>query len=291
MELMRRGRRLRREDMRRVVVVVPSTFTLGNLFFGLWAVVAAYNGNFRWAAWFIVFAAILDTLDGRLARRTNTTSRFGEELDSLVDVVSFGVAPALILYFLEFATAGRFGWVISYFYVVAAALRLARYNVIAAGKPSAWFTGMPSPAAGMTLATFYPFSQTPWYRESLRWFDFQEQGLAFLALLLALLMVSRVQYPKLPGFGFRSWRQGITTVLVLGVMLAALVRPDAVLFPVGIAYLVFGLLRSAFIALQERGEHAADGLAASADPVVPIDIAPAPPLSVPRRERRQEPRE
>jgi CDP-diacylglycerol--serine O-phosphatidyltransferase len=290
MELMRRGRRLRREDMRRVVVVVPSTFTLGNLFFGLWAVVAAYNGNFRWAAWFIVFAAILDTLDGRLARRTNTTSRFGEELDSLVDVVSFGVAPALILYFLEFATAGRFGWVISYFYVVAAALRLARYNVIAAGKPSAWFTGMPSPAAGMTLATFYPFSQTPWYRESLRWFDFQEQGLAFLALLLALLMVSRVQYPKLPGFGFRSWRQGITTVLVLGVMLAALVRPDVMLFPIGIAYLVFGLLRSAFIALQERGEHVAEG-AGSADAAVPIDIVPAPPLSVPRRERRQEPRE
>ncbi|MFL5520439.1 MAG: CDP-alcohol phosphatidyltransferase family protein, partial [Gemmatimonadales bacterium] len=84
MELMPKGRRLRRADVRRVVVVIPSAFTLGNLFFGLWAIVAAYNGNFRWAAWFIVFAALLDMMDGRLARRTKTTSRFGEELDSLV---------------------------------------------------------------------------------------------------------------------------------------------------------------------------------------------------------------
>ncbi|HEX5632916.1 MAG TPA: CDP-diacylglycerol--serine O-phosphatidyltransferase, partial [Gemmatimonadales bacterium] len=273
-----RRRRFRREDVRRVVVVVPSTFTLGNLFFGMWAVVAAYNGNFRWAAWFIVFAAILDTLDGRLARRTNTTSRFGEELDSLVDVVSFGVAPALILYFLEFATAGRFGWVIAYFYVVAAAVRLARYNVVSAGKPSAWFTGMPSPAAGMTLATFYPFSQTPWYRASLQVLDLQEQGLAFLALLLALLMVSRVQYPKLPAFGFRTWRQGLTTALVLGLMLSALVRPDVMLFPIGIAYLVFGLLRSAFLALADRGEGPHDEVEpAEVAAGAPVDAAPLAP--------------
>jgi CDP-diacylglycerol---serine O-phosphatidyltransferase len=206
------------------VVVIPSAFTLGNLFFGLWAIVAAYNGNFRWAAWFIVFAALLDTMDGRLARRTKTTSRFGEELDSLVDMVSFGVAPGLIIYFLEFANAGRFGWVLSYFYVVAAAVRLARYNVVSAGKPSAWFTGMPSPAAAMTLATFYPFSQTPWYRASLAVLDLQEQGLALLALMLAVLMVSGVKYPKLPSFSFRSFGQGFNTILVGGLPRRAGVR-------------------------------------------------------------------
>ena len=287
MELIPRGRRLQRADVRRVVVVVPSAFTLGNLFFGLWAIVAAYNGNFRWAAWFIVFAALLDMMDGRLARRTKTTSRFGEELDSLVDMVSFGVAPALIIYFLEFANAGRFGWVLSYFYVVAAAVRLARYNVVSAGKPTAWFTGMPSPAAGMTLATFYPFSQTPWYRASLAVLDLQEQGLALLALMLAVLMVSGVKYPKFPSFGFRTFGQGLTTIIVVSLMLAALVRPDLFLFPIGLLYLAFGLARSAIQALGDRHEPVVDEN--GAEPV--LETPDLTPLNAPRRERRQEPRE
>ena len=287
MELMPKGRRLRRADVRRVVVVIPSAFTLGNLFFGLWAIVAAYNGNFRWAAWFIVFAALLDMMDGRLARRTKTTSRFGEELDSLVDMVSFGVAPALIIYFLEFANAGRFGWVLSYFYVVAAAVRLARYNVVSAGKPTAWFTGMPSPAAGMTLATFYPFSQTPWYRASLAVLDLQEQGLAILALMLAVLMVSGVKYPKFPSFGFRTFGQGLTTIIVVGLMVAALLRPDLFLFPIGLLYLAFGLARSAIQALGDRHEPAHDETLVEPVPETP-DLTP---LNAPRRERRQEPRE
>ncbi len=118
MELIPRRDRLRRPDMRRVVVVMPSAFTLGNLFFGFWAIVSAFNGNFRWAGWFIVFAGILDMLDGRVARLSNTGTRFGAELDSLVDVISFGVAPALLIYFLEFASAGTFAWVLCYIYVV-----------------------------------------------------------------------------------------------------------------------------------------------------------------------------
>lgn len=286
MELIPKGR-LHRPDVRRVVVVIPSAFTLGNLFFGLWAIVAAYNGNFRWAAWFIVFAALLDTMDGRLARRTKTTSRFGEELDSLVDMVSFGVAPGLIIYFLEFANAGRFGWVLSYFYVVAAAVRLARYNVVSAGKPSAWFTGMPSPAAAMTLATFYPFSQTPWYRASLAVLDLQEQGLALLALMLAVLMVSGVKYPKFPSFSFRSFGQGFNTILVLGLMLASLAKPDVFLFPIGLVYLTFGLARSAILALGDRHEDTAE--AAATEP--PADAPSTTSINPQRRERRQEPRE
>ena len=93
MELIpRRSGGARRPSMRQVVVVMPSAFTLGNLFFGFWAIVSAFNGNFRWAGWFIVFSGILDMLDGRVARLSNTGSRFGAELDSLVDAISFGVA-------------------------------------------------------------------------------------------------------------------------------------------------------------------------------------------------------
>src|SRR5918993_4587762 len=141
---------LRRPTMRHVVVVMPSAFTLGNLFFGFWAIVSAFNGNFRWAGWFIVFAGILDMLDGRVARLSGTGTRFGAELDSLVDVISFGVAPALLIYFLDFASAGRFAWILCYIYVTAVALRLARYNVLSAGKtPSGSVSRDPAPSAGV----------------------------------------------------------------------------------------------------------------------------------------------
>jgi len=267
--------------MRQVVVVMPSAFTLANLFFGFWAIISAYNGNFRWAGWFIVFAGILDVLDGRIARLAKTSSRFGEELDSLVDLVSFGVAPALIMYFLEFNTAGKFAWVLCWIYVVAAAIRLARFNVVAAGKPSAWFTGIPSPAAGMTLACYYPFTQTSWYRASLAYLDLQHQGLVLLMLVLGVLMVSNVKYPKMPGFSFRTGRQAMVTILVLGCMGAALVKPDYVLFPLGLAYGLFGIVRGALLGLSER--HEPEVAAALEDGNAEVTS-----LTRERRERRKE---
>src|SRR4026208_951131 len=159
--------------MRHVVVVMPSAFTLGNLFFGFWSIVSAFNGNFRWGGWFIVFAGILDMLDGRVARLSGTGTRFGAELDSLVDVISFGVAPALLMYFLDFAAGGRFSAGLCRISVVAGArCAAARHSVWADSKPTpGWFTGMPSPAAGCTLAVYYPFSQTEWYRASLAYLD------------------------------------------------------------------------------------------------------------------------
>ncbi len=250
---------LRRPDMRQVVVVIPSAFTLGNMFFGMWAIVSAYKGNFLWAGWFVVFAGVLDMLDGRVARLSGTGTRFGAELDSLVDCISFGVAPALIMYFLEFQNAGKFGWLICYIYVVAVAVRLARYNVQhGTGKPG-WFTGMPSPSAGMTLAVFYPFSQTSWYRQSLAYLDFQREGLTILMVLLALLMVSTVKYPRFPAVGFRSLKGLFGLVVHLVILVCSLWIPSLFLFPLGIAYLAFGLARHALVTLADR--HEPGGLA------------------------------
>jgi len=277
--------------MRQVVVVMPSAFTLGNLFFGFWAIVSAFNGNFRWAGWFIVFAGILDMLDGRVARLSGTGTRFGAELDSLVDVISFGVAPALLMYFLDFSNAGRFAWILCYIYVVAVALRLARFNVLSAGKPSTgWFTGLPSPAAGMTLAVYYPFSQTNWYRASLAYLDLQHEGLVVLMLLLAVLMVSNVKYPKFPPIGLRS-RKGIFGLTVhLIILLGGLLAPEYFLFPLGLFYMAFGIVRATVLGLMERAEPVTvidERLADSRDPTLP------PPLSHERRgpwpDRRQEP--
>ncbi len=243
--------------MRRVVVIMPSAFTLGNLLFGFWAIVSAYNGNYIWAGWCIVFAAVLDMFDGRIARLYNSGSKFGAELDSLVDLVSFGIAPALLVYFHEFSTAGRFAWLICYFYVVAAALRLARYNVAAgdgSSRPSAWFTGLPSPAAGVTLSVYYAFSQTDWYTASQRLMNLQHQGVAMLMMLLAVLMVSGVKYPRWPAVGFRTRGQllGLATYLVI--LAGGLFVPEYFLFPLGLTYMAFGLARTLILALADRPE-------------------------------------
>jgi CDP-diacylglycerol--serine O-phosphatidyltransferase len=282
---------LRRPSIRQVVVVMPSAFTLGNLFFGFWAIVSAFNGNFRWAGWFIVFAGILDMLDGRVARLSGTGTRFGAELDSLVDVISFGVAPALLMYFLDFSNAGRFAWILCYIYVVAVALRLARFNVLSAGKPSTgWFTGMPSPAAGVTLAAYYPFSQTNWYRASLAYLDLQHEGLVVLMLLLAVLMVSNVKYPKFPPIGIRSARGIFGLVVHVVILLGGLLAPEYFLFPLGLFYMTFGLARATVLGLMERPEPVAivdERLVDAHDTTLP------PPLSHERRgrwgDRRQEP--
>jgi CDP-diacylglycerol--serine O-phosphatidyltransferase len=239
--------------IRKVVVVVPSAFTLGNLFFGFWAIVSGINGNFLWAGWCIVFAAILDMLDGRVARFSNAGSRFGAELDSLVDLTSFGVAPAILVYLQEFAAGGRFAWLICWIYVTAAAIRLARFNVMAGqgSKPSGWFTGLPSPAAGVTLSVYFAFSQTDWYPRSASLVNLQSQGLAILTLLLAVLMVSSVKYPRWPAAGFGSPARLLGLALYLVILAGGLLVPEYFLFLLGLSYTAYGLLRAVILSLAD----------------------------------------
>lgn len=248
--------------IRKVVVVVPSAFTLGNLFFGFWAIVSGINGNFLWAGWCIVFAAVLDMLDGRVARFSNAGSRFGAELDSLVDLTSFGVAPALLVYLQEFHAAGRFSWLICYLYVVAAAIRLARFNVMAGtdAKPAGWFTGLPSPTAGATLAVYYAFSRTELYPATLAYLDLQQQGLAILTLLLAVLMVSNVKYPRWPAAGLGSPSRVLGLLLYLVILAGGLAFPEYFLFPLALSYVAFGVIRAVILSLTERNDHAEDDL-------------------------------
>ncbi|HEU4762457.1 MAG TPA: CDP-diacylglycerol--serine O-phosphatidyltransferase [Gemmatimonadales bacterium] len=270
-----------RRGVKRVVIVMPSAFTLANLFFGIWSMVWASQGRLAWAGWFIVFAGILDMLDGRMARMSNTGSRFGAELDSLVDVVSFGVAPAFLLYFVEFHSAGRFGWLVCYFYVVAAALRLARYNVSSAAKPTpGWFTGLPSPAAGMTAATYYPFSQTEWYQRTMLYLNFEQQGLVVLLILLSMLMVSNVKYPRFPAIGFRGGAGIAGTIFLLIVLVGSITAPESFLFPLGIVYLAFGIIRAAVLGFMQPSDEHENGISR-----LTLNRGRAPW----RRRRRQEP--
>jgi len=230
-------------SMRRVVIVVPSLFTLFNLFFGIWAIVLASRGEFYRAGWYIFFAGILDTLDGRIARLSKTGTRFGAELDSLVDVVSFGVAPAFLIYQLEFASGGQVEWIFCYFYVMAAAIRLARFNITQAGRAKRSFIGLPSPAAGMTLATFYPFTTTALYQQVFRVLP-RHHLMQFLMIGLTILMVSNVRYATMPRAGVRTLRGLLGLATILFILIFGVLEHDAFFFPLGVAYMAYGVLRA-----------------------------------------------
>ncbi len=237
--------------MRGAIVILPGAFTSGNLFFGIWSIVDASRGNFTRAAWVIVVAAVMDTLDGRIARMSRTGTAFGAELDSLVDVISFGVAPAMLAYFHAFK-GGEWAWLLCFLYVLAAALRLARFNVEQAGHAKSQFFGLPSPAAGMTVATYWPFTQTPFFHQHLVHIVPWNTTLAVLMVLCSLLMVSIVPYPAFAKFSLRTWPGRFTVFLMLFTILGALYFPAYFFFPAGVAYLAFGLLRAAAVGFLDR---------------------------------------
>ena len=266
--------------VRRVVVVVPSLFTLANLFFGIWSMVLAWQGQFYRASWFIVIAGVLDMLDGVMARVSRTGTRFGAELDSLVDVVSFGVAPAMLTYLWFFSNQGQYAWVFGYAFTVCVALRLARYNVHSTEEHKATFSGLPSPAAGMTLATYYPFTRTSFYQSELAGLPWS-QIMVFLTIALSLAMVSNIRYARLPRIGFRTWRGLLGWGVHLTILGFGIWQRDIFFFPLGITYLTYGLARAAVEGFLERGE---DGVQAEVKPAVVLhDIDAA------GRVRRREP--
>ena len=139
---------------RKGIYILPNLFTLAALFGGFYSIVMAMNGSFTLAAYGVLFAMLFDSLDGRVARMTNTQSAFGEQMDSLSDMVSFGVAPALIAYIWALKGLGRWGWIAAFVYCSSAALRLARFNVNTGVVDKRWFQGLPSPAAAALVVGF-----------------------------------------------------------------------------------------------------------------------------------------
>lgn len=238
-----------RPRLQRGVIIIPSALTIGNLFFGIWAIVSAARGDFERAAWLIIIAGIADTLDGRVARVTQTGSRFGEELDSLVDGISFGVAPAFIMYHL-FLQEG-WGWIAAFFYVTCAVIRLARFNIEQAGHAKLSFHGLPSPSAGMLLATYYPFSQTAFFRDHLTHLKWPEL-MTGLMLVLGILMMSQVLYPVVPKFGFRTLRGVINGLFILTVLVLGITVPSIFFFPALLMYVAYGIGKALVLGFFER---------------------------------------
>jgi CDP-diacylglycerol---serine O-phosphatidyltransferase len=240
----------RRQGVRRAVVLMPNGLTLVNLLCGIYAIILAIRNEVASAPLFIVLGGIADTLDGRVARATGTGSRFGEELDSLVDAISFGFAPALIVY-QGLPTKGTLEWLLVFIFTACAVMRLARFNVEQAGRKKTHFHGLPSPAAGLTLATYFWFSQTPLYNQAIILFT-DSKTLAVLpwptimrALMavLAALMISDVPYPTVPSIGFGSIKKILGTLMVIGSLFLLIFRREEFIFPALLAYVVYGMLK------------------------------------------------
>jgi CDP-diacylglycerol---serine O-phosphatidyltransferase len=254
--------------LRRGVSLLPSLFTMGNMFCGYACIVYAMRGDFETAAPFIGFAILLDMLDGRIARLTGTATDFGRELDSLADVISFGVAPAILSFAWGLQPLGRLGYAAGFLYVSAAALRLARFNIqSAAASDKRYFVGMPSPpAAGIAAATVFVYPQGVHdYRAAL-------PALA-MVLVPALLMVSTIRFRSFKTIDLKMRRP--YTVLFL---MAIATHPRFVLVGAAYSYLLSAFIGLAISRFRHRGARTAVDPAAS-QPAAPVRRSKSRPAS------------
>jgi len=232
------------KKVRKGVFLLPNALTTGAMFAGFYSIIAGINGHYIAAAIAVMIAGLLDGLDGRVARMTNTQSDFGVQYDSLSDLISFGLAPALLAFNWSLASlkdisplAGKLGWLAAFLFVACAALRLARFNTQAGSQDKSYFQGLASPAAAGTLvATIWFFADQGISGESVRWV------LWVATVVLALLMFSRVRY-----FSGKSWPRGdriptgfLFMVVLVFVLLA--VDPPSVLMIMGWVYVLSGVV-------------------------------------------------
>ncbi len=219
--------------------IFPGTFTMGNVVCGFLAILSAFEGNITTACWFIILAGFLDALDGKIARLSGGVSQFGIELDSLADFLSFGVAPAFLVYSVKLNSLGKWGWVIPIVYIMAAAYRLARFNLLADSEEKKDFLGLPVPAAALTLVAFIIFGYEIW--GGLRY----GEVLVSMIILFAFLMISQVRYDSLPD-KFDSSANRIKLIAILIAGLLVVLQPRLLLFPVLAAYILFGMIREIY---------------------------------------------
>ena len=230
---------------RRGIYLLPNLFTTGGLFGGFFAIIAASQGRYEAACVAIFISAILDGIDGRVARLTNTQSEFGVQYDSLADLVSFGMAPALVMYYwalssfkLDGVTHGKLGWLAAFLYAACAALRLARFNSQVGTVDKRWFIGLASPAAAGLMASFV------WTANDLGWAGRELRHVALgVTVVAGLLMVSRIRYTSFKGGGSGPKADRVpffAIVVALAVIIALVLDPPKVLLAATVLYALSG---------------------------------------------------
>jgi CDP-diacylglycerol--serine O-phosphatidyltransferase len=233
---------------------LPSLFTMGNIFLGFWAVVRGLRGDFGHAALAIFGAAFLDALDGRIARMTGTESEFGEEFDSLADVITFCMAPALLAFLWGLHEFPRVGWLVPLFFLVCGATRLARFNVQTKVIDKRYFAGLPTPAAAGAVLTVLFFDPERDFRTWIALF------LLVLMVAVGVLMVSTFRYRSFKQVDLRRRRSYRFLLVPVAVVLLIAWKPQVVLVTLALAYTVSGPLEWAILRLRgSRGPTAAAG--------------------------------
>lgn len=222
------------------IYVLPNLMTTGNLFSGFFAVIQSIKGNYLYAAYAIVVASVFDQLDGRLARLTRSTSKFGAEYDSLCDLVSFGMAPGVLLFLWALQPFGRLGWVASFLFVACGALRLARFNVQANVVEKNYFQGLPIPmAAGIVASSVLAF-------QDLELEPLGNFGLLIMTILLAFVMVSNFRFRSFKDLDLKERLPFRYLILGVALLVVVALRPEVMLFVLFMAYAALGTIFGVF---------------------------------------------
>ena len=224
--------------LRKGIYLLPNLLTLGALFAGFYAVIAGMSGDFNEAGWALLIAAIFDGLDGRIARLTNTQSAFGAEFDSLSDMVSFGMAPALIVFSWALAPLGRIGWAASFIYMSCAALRLARFNIQLGTVDKRFFLGLQSPMAAGLITSF------PWvaYKYGVEVTPTIAYFTAGLAVVAGLLMISNYHYFSFKELNFKGRVPYVVFVMAVVLLVVVAQNPHEMIIIMAVAYAASGPL-------------------------------------------------
>lgn len=228
------------------IFVLPSLFTTGNLFCGFYSIIRAFNHDFERASYAILLAGVFDLLDGRVARMTKSQTQFGVEYDSLADVVSFGMAPAVLAYVFSLQSFGRMGWAGSFFFAACGALRLARFNTMAADDtPKSYFLGLPIPAAANLVAALVIANQE-------LHFYYPEVGMLILMFALGALMVSNVRYRSFKDFDLRHRRSFVQLVFLVALIALAAIKPEVTLAAIFFYYVAWGPVRELLSLIKKK---------------------------------------
>lgn len=239
---------------RHYILILPSLFTTGNLFCGFFAIINSFSHQFEKASIAIILAGLFDLLDGRVARITNSQSKFGIEYDSISDVVSFGLAPAILTYVWVLEPFGRLGWAGAFFFAACGALRLARFNTISEELPKSFFVGLPIPAAAnMVATTFLAYKEVQ--------FEYVEPIMLFLMFGLGSLMVSTVRFRSFKDFDLRHPRSFMSLVGLVAVFVAVAWKYEVALAIIVGLYILWGVLLELVVKLRphmkvKRGQEA-----------------------------------
>jgi len=249
--------------MRKGIYVLPNLITLSSMFAGFYSIVASLNSDYERAAWAIMIASVFDVLDGWVARITHTATRFGIEIDSLADVISFGVAPGVLVYTWTLSSFGKIGWLGSFFLVACAALRLARFNVQMGSTEKKHFTGLPTPASALVIATtVLAYEEIIHILEHLKLMQLadvvgKDYWILALTFILAGLMVSNITYHSLKEANLKERRPFGILVVIAAFLAVVAYHPELVLFLVSISYVAVGMLEAIFKLFKRQKPAAA----------------------------------